>query len=196
MIKCIIFDWGGVFTHGHLIKDFAQNLSKECKENSQKIEEVFRELEFPYETGKIKPSDFWKEFQKRLNLEMSQKEIQNIFLNSYDINLDMLEYAKKLRKKHKLILLTNNYEDMFDFIKSKYKLEKYFDYLFSSSDVKDKKPNEKMYRRVLDKLKIKLQEIVFIDDKEKNIKGAEKVGFNTIHFTNIKTLKKKLAAML
>lgn len=138
MIKYIIFDWGGVFTHGHLIKDFSENLSKKCGKGKEQIEKVFREAEYPYETGKIVPESFWEDFRKKLAVELAKEEIQKIFLNSYTLNFPMLELAKELKKKYKLALLTNNYEDMFGFIKSKYDLEGYFDYLFSSSDIKDK----------------------------------------------------------
>jgi len=55
MIKYIIFDWGGVFTYGHLLKDFANNLSEKCGGDKVEIEKIFREAEFPYETGQINP---------------------------------------------------------------------------------------------------------------------------------------------
>jgi epoxide hydrolase-like predicted phosphatase len=192
MIKYIIFDWGGVFTHGHLIKDFAKNLSNRCGKSKGEIEKVFREAEYPYETGKIVPESFWENFRKRLDIKISKEEIQRIFLNSYILNYPMLELAEKLKKKYKLVLLTNNYEDMFDFIKSKYKLEKYFDYLFSSSGIKDKKPNKGIYQFIIEQLKINPREAIFIDDKEKNIEGASEAGFNAIKFESIEKLIKAL----
>ncbi|MEK7128076.1 MAG: hypothetical protein AAB933_00735 [Patescibacteria group bacterium] len=113
--KYLIFDWGGVFTHGHLLKDFSANLSVKCEKSKEEIEKVFRELEFPYETGKVSPAEFWENFRNKLGVKMAAREIQNMFLNSYVVNFPMLEYAKELKKKYKLILLTNSYEDMFDF---------------------------------------------------------------------------------
>lgn len=195
MVKYIIFDWGGVFTHGHLLKDFAKNLSDKCGKDKNEIEKIFREAEYPYETGQINPEVFWENFKMALGVDLSKEEIQKIFLNSYSINEAMLELAKKLRKRYKLILLTNNYEDLFDFIKKEYQLENYFDHLFSSSDLKDKKPNKEIYKFVLDKLKINPEEAIFIDDKEKNIIGARQVGLETIHFKGVAGLKEMLGLM-
>lgn len=192
MIKYIIFDWGGVFTHGHLIKDFAENLSRKCDKGKEKIEEVFREAEYPYETGKVVPESFWKDFKNNLDIDFAEEEIQKIFLNSYVLNYPMLELAEELKKKYKLVLLTNNYEDMFGFIKSKYGLEKYFDCLYSSSGIKDKKPNKGIFQFAIDDLKINPQEAIFIDDKEKNIVGAREAGINAIKFENIDQLKAAL----
>lgn len=193
MIKYIIFDWGGVFTHGHLLKDFANNLSEKCGRDKVKIEKIFREAEFPYETGQIIPELFWDEFRKKLEINLAKEEIQSIFLNSYVINDQILELAKKMKKKYKLILLTNNYEDLFDFIKENYKLEQYFDHMFSSSKIKDKKPNKETFKLVIDKLKINPEEAIFVDDKEKNIIGAQKIGLKTIHFSGLGGFKEMLA---
>ncbi|MDD5489708.1 MAG: HAD family phosphatase [Candidatus Moranbacteria bacterium] len=193
MIKYIIFDWGGVFTHGHLLKDFANNLSEKCERDKVEIEKIFREAEFPYETGQIIPEFFWDEFRKKLEIHLTKEEIQSIFLNSYVINDRMLELAKKMKKKYKLILLTNNYEDLFDFIKENYKLEQYFDHMFSSSKIKDKKPNKETFKFVIDKLKINPEEAIFVDDKEKNVIGAQKIGLKTIHFSGLDGFKKMLS---
>ena len=79
MIKYIIFDWGGVFTHGHLLKDFAKNLSDKCGKNKNAIEKIFREAEYPYETGQVIPELFWDDFRKKLNINLTKEEIQKIF---------------------------------------------------------------------------------------------------------------------
>ena len=94
-------------------KDIIEDLMQK-----EKIEKVFREVEYPYETGKIIPESFWEEFKNKLDVHLSKEEIQKIFLNSYVLNFPMLELAKELKKKYKLVLLTNNYEDMFGFIKT------------------------------------------------------------------------------
>jgi len=192
MVKYIIFDWGGVFTRGHLLKDFAKNLSDKCGKDKDEIEKIFRDAEYPYETGQIIPEVFWDNFRKKLNINLTKEEIQKIFLNSYVINGSMLALAKKMKKRYKIILLTNNYEDLFNFIKKRYELERYFDYMFSSSEIQDKKPNDGIFKFVMDKLRINPEEAIFIDDKEKNIIGARKVGLKTIHFKGIRGMKEIL----
>jgi len=192
MIKYIIFDWGEVCTHGHLLRDFSFNLSKQTNTDKEKLEKIFRELEYPYETGKISPNQFWKEFKSRTELEISVSEIQKIFLDSYSINNEMLNYLLELKKKYKLVLFSNNYEDLFTHIKKVYKLDKYFDYTFSSSDIKFKKPEKKSYKHVLGKIKAKPNEVLFVDNKEKNIIVAKQLGLKTIMFKDINQLKEIL----
>ncbi len=66
-----------------------------------------------------------------------------------------------------------------------------------------KKPNPKFFSDYLDNLNtnfsmaIKPHEILFIDDKKKNIHAAQKIGMQTIHFTgNCYKLQKQLEAKL
>jgi HAD superfamily hydrolase (TIGR01509 family) len=196
MIKYLIFDWGGVCTHGHLLKDFAKNLSAKTGIDENEIEIIFREAEYPYETGKISPDEFWQQFYYKFKPNISREKTMGIFLNSYRLNKDVLDFILELRKDHKIVLFTNNYEDMFIFMKNNYNLDKYFDYVFSSSDMKNKKPEAEAYRYLLSKLRIEPREAVFIDDKERNIIGAKDAGIRTILFENLTKLKQDISIEL
>ena len=52
----------------------------------------------------------------------------------------------------------------------------YFTGYVVSCDIHMLKPNEEIYRYLLDKYKLKAEECLFIDDLEANIEGAKKVG--------------------
>ena len=71
-------------------------------------------------------------------------------------------------------------------------MNEYFHHLISSSEVKSKKPAEEMYHHVIAKYKVKPENSIFIDDKEKNVETAKKLGFNCIVFTNCNQLKDEL----
>ena len=192
MLKYLIFDWGGVFAPGHLLKDFSNNLARIIGGEAEQYEKVFRAMEFPYETGEIDPVEFWQNFIREAKLKIPIDEVRNIFFNSYNIDSEMLEYAQELKKIYKIVLFTNNYQDLFVYIKSKYNLEKYFDHLFASSEIKFKKPDSRSYEFVLRELGIEANEAVFIDDKEKNVVAAGELGFKTILFQNLAQLKNEL----
>jgi FMN phosphatase YigB (HAD superfamily) len=145
MIKYLIFDWGGVCTHGHLLRDFSDNLAIRTGMKKEEIESVFRESEYPYETGNVSPEKFWDDFKEKLGLTIELGEIKSVFLNSYVLNQEVLDYILELKKRYEIVLFTNNYEDLFSFIKKNYNLEKYFDFMFSSSDIKHKKPEAEAY---------------------------------------------------
>ncbi len=54
-----------------------------------------------------------------------------------------------------------------------------FDYLFLSTQLGIQKPNDEIYKNVLEKTKLLPNNILFIDDTTENIKVANKYGWNT-----------------
>ncbi len=98
----------------------------------------------------------------------------------------MPELVKKLRAKTDNIFLLSNISMGFS--------EKYSEYpeikaLFSNfkglvfSGVEGVvKPNEQIFRILLDRYSLKAEESIFIDDSQKNIEGAQRLGINTYLF--------------
>ncbi len=58
------------------------------------------------------------------------------------------------------------------------------------------KPDRKIYEITLKKLGVKPEEVVFVDDKEENVKAAQDIGINTILFKNSEQFKKELFLLL
>ncbi len=197
MIKYIIFDWGGVCSSAHALKDFARDFAAKTGKDKVEIEKIFRELEYPYETGRISPSQFWTDLKQRLGVDQPIEEIQAVMLHSCDLsNKEVLNFILELRKKFKVILLSNNYEDLFAHSKKFYDFDKYFDFSFSSSSIGFKKPEPGAYKHVLKALNAKPEEVVFIDNKEKNIDGAADLGIQTVHFKDAGQLKDELRKII
>ncbi len=68
-----------------------------------------------------------------------------------------------------------------------------FDGLVFSGPIGLSKPSKEIFYHLLNTYNLKAEECVFIDDSEKNLRGAESVGINTIHFTgDIQSLRKAL----
>ena len=54
------------------------------------------------------------------------------------------------------------------------------------------KPNKEIFEFALNKIKLKPEECLFIDDRYNNIITAKKLGINTIQCKNLTQLKKDL----
>ena len=64
-----------------------------------------------------------------------------------------------------------------DFNRYKEQLEKLnFDYMFLSYKMKCIKPNDEIYEKVINTIRIKPQNIILFDDNKKNVQGALKTG--------------------
>ena len=90
-------------------------------------------------------------------------------------------YVKKLKEKYKLYILSNFHKDSFETISSRYNFFNYFDGGIVSAYHNCIKPDEKIYKLLIDKYNLNPTETLFIDDLEKNILKAQELGIKTIH---------------
>ena len=68
-----------------------------------------------------------------------------------------------------------------EFTNFKY-IKNHFSLIFESSKLGTRKPEKKIYNHVLNTLKVKAEEILFIDDLGINLKPAKELGFQTYKF--------------
>ena len=64
-----------------------------------------------------------------------------------------------------------------------------------SGDERLLKPDAAIYRLLLERNGLEASSCVFIDDSEKNVRGAEAVGMKAIHFTTPDALRAELATL-
>jgi len=177
MIRAIIFDFAGVIgTEGYSL------WAKEKK--SQGIEATstyFHDISNRLDRGDITREEFTQDLSKKVGTD--SKKIWGEMFKKIKINHELLKIITKLRRNYKIGLLTNyNYLWMNELF-SIYKLEKYFDSKVISSLHRVIKPEKKIYQISLELLKIKPDEAIFFDDRQRNIDGGESVGIKSFLFT-------------
>ena len=142
--------------------------------------------------------------------EIDETELISIFLQQKNINLDVKKYVEIFKKGIESI---EGMKEILKFLSEKYFLATlinegsewanykldisgfriFFKENFISGDLKVAKPNSKIYKIALEKLNIKPEECIFIDDQTKNCEAAKKLGIKSIVFKNPTQLKKELA---
>lgn len=112
------------------------------------------------------------------------------------INQDVLDYALELRKKYKTAMLSNigsgGLERMFE----PGLLSKYFEVSVASGDIGFAKPEPQAYEITADRLGVRLNECIFIDDRQDYVDGAIGVGMQALLFTSTQQLKRDLVDIL
>ena len=76
-------------------------------------------------------------------------------------------------------------EERFDFLS-------WFDGKIISGEVGIVKPDQEIYKLLINRYDLNPHQTLFIDDKEENIKSAELLGINGIHFQNASILREDL----
>lgn len=84
---------------------------------------------------------------------------------------------------YKLYCLSNMSIDFYDYLKTR-EVFKYFDGQVISAIEHMVKPDREIYDLILQRYHLKPEESLFIDDLEANIKAAQALGINTVHFSD------------
>jgi 2-haloacid dehalogenase len=111
---------------------------------------------------------------------------------------DAIEGTVKLFKqlknsgKYNIYALTNWSAETFPVALERYDFLNWFDGIVVSGTEKMRKPNPAFYQLLLDRYNAKAEEALFIDDNQRNILAAQKLGINSIHFSSAEQLKAEL----
>jgi len=98
------------------------------------------------------------------------------------IDPGFFDVIKNLKDKYALVMCSNDVSEWSQFLKIKFKFDKYFAHYFISGDVGFRKPDLSIYRFMLEKLRILGDQCIFIDNSLKDLESAAKIGITTIHF--------------
>ena len=203
-IKAVVFDVGGVLQLGG-----AQRLNPKMTHTSGVHQRVANKLKITLDQyfdsidtiyaksieGQVSESVLMGVLS--CNLNYPKEKLEKLFISTYrkiyKKNNYLFSVAKKIKKQGiKISILSDQWHV------SKKALMPKKDYsIFSpkivSCDVHTRKPSQKIFKILLEKLNLKPEEILFIDNKEWNIIAANKMGFATILFTDNKKIKQQLS---
>jgi FMN phosphatase YigB (HAD superfamily) len=142
------------------------------------------------------PSQYWSLAAKKLGLKgLPVSKMNKLWNKIFWPNKPILRALPKLKKRYKLGLISNMAKSHEKHHKSKNNITKPFDVAIFSCSVNLRKPNPKIYKLALKKLKVRPKEAVFIDDIPRNIKAAKKLGIHAIHYKNHKQVFRDLGKL-
>jgi len=196
-IKAVIWDLAGVVLHtvkGTFNSLLAERLDVPLNDIERLISSKENDL---WDLNEIDDDAFYTFLLKELNMPMDKKSILRKFvLKDFYIDQEILAYIKKIRKSFTTVLLTNFPAHVHDFLKTDWIVDGAFDHIIASCDVKLLKPDPAIYTLTLARIGCLAEESVFIDDREVNVKAAEKLGINGIVYQSQSQTINDLEAIL
>jgi putative hydrolase of the HAD superfamily len=94
--------------------------------------------------------------------------------------------------KYMLGTLNNEAREPNDYRFQRFEIRQYIDVAFSSCYLGLRKPEPAIYRRALDVLGRPGERVLFIDDRQENVAGAEGAGMKGIRFDGAERLRRDL----
>ena len=187
--EAIIFDLGGV------ILNIDYNLTKQAfqKYGIANFDEMYsqaaaNDLFDDLETGTISEAEFYKEFNIRTGIILSEAKIQTAWnAMLLDFREKSLQFIDSLQSKYKLFLLSNTnhihkteFHHIYHQKKRVKSFDDFFDKAYYSCDIGLRKPNANIYEYVLQENKLDAGKTLFVDDSAQNADAAKALGIQTI----------------
>lgn len=191
MIKVIYFDLGKVIVNF----DYQVALQQLLQVTPLPADEVLQVLTdetliFGYETGRISTPDFYRTVSRRLKLEVSVEAFKQLWGSMFLPETLISEtFLEDLKRKYRLILLSNTNEIHFEFVREKYAILRHIEEHLLSYLVGSMKPDRRIFELAIEKAGVPAHEIFFTDDRSENIAAAKLAGVEAVQFQSEDQLK-------
>jgi putative hydrolase of the HAD superfamily len=197
MIKAVMFDAGGVLHVANTA--VGDDLQQELGLTDEQVIKIFSYYIPLLGTGKLSEQELWKALSKDFGIrevDADEHLFTRRFVNTLEKMPGMYELIDELKAQGiKVLLLTNVSPQFAEVLEQKGHYDP-FDLKVLSYEVGSWKPDVEIYNHAIQKLGVKPQEAVFIDDQEKNTVAARKLGIHGIIFSDTEQVKKQLAKLI
>ena len=191
MIKNLLFDLGGVIMDIRRLNCVASFERLGMKDADSFLGEYSQKGPFlQLEEGAISEAEFRTAVRQFIDGEVTDEQIDSAFCDFLvGIPKYRLEQLRELKKQYGIYMLSNTNSIMWhsriaeDFRQEGLEREDYFDGIVTSFEAKSIKPDAKIFHTVVEKLGIKPEETLFLDDSQKNLDAAAELGFQTLLVT-------------
>lgn len=200
-VLAIITDLGGVLIAVDKTPMFG-SLAKHSTLSKEEIAQHFshtllRAADLDFGRGIITPRQFYEGMCRKLAISgMSFDEFSTVYCDVFSRKDDVIQFLQRLGEKYAIALLSNtdalHYEEWSRLLGRDMKL---FKEVILSFQVHAAKPGREIFMAAANKLKLRPEQCIYIDDIKEYSDAAAKVGMRGIHFVSLKQLKEGLAKL-
>ena len=153
-----------------------------------------REPLLGFDRGHYSRSDFYRTMCARLRLNVSSKEFEQLWTSLFLPEPLLPEsLLLSLKRRYRLLMLSNVNEVHFEFIWKNYPLVRHVEDRLLSYELGCLKPEPAIYRIAIDRAGVRPEEIFFADDRPENVEAARQAGIVATCFQSEQQLRLALS---
>jgi putative hydrolase of the HAD superfamily len=192
-IEAVISDFGGVLT-SPMLDSFAAfqdssgiSLAQLGVAMRQLAQRLGANPLFELETGRMTEAAFLELLSTELSAQLGQAVALHGFGERYFEHLhpneQMIDYMRELRGRgYRLAICTNNVREWERLWRAKLQVDEIFDVVVDSGFVGTRKPERRIYELTLERLGVRPEGALLIDDIEINCDAARELGIESVWF--------------
>ncbi len=186
-LQYIFFDWG--YTLINKFENVDDKINKILEKYNLQWDDIFRKwknYQVLNSLGKVTEEEIYKDLSLILNIDKEDlQKIDMLLLESHILNEETKNTIIKLYEKgYYLGIISNNSIRNVEYILEREDIKKYFKKIIISEDVRERKPNLKVYMKAFEDIpKEEYNKISFVSDELlEDLLGVKILGVKTIWF--------------
>ena len=126
--------------------------------------------------GEISSLEVWKSIGFRGDLDRLEEE----YLNTIELSDGFMDFIQRVRQEYKLAIISNDSSRWSNYLRKKFDIDKCFDVISISGELKVKKPDERIFLYTVEKLGVRAEDCLYVDDRRSNLGAAKRVGMHPV----------------
>jgi putative hydrolase of the HAD superfamily len=196
-LRAVIFDYGMVLSsaadsqaHHELIRIFGAP--------AEDFEREYWAYRHAYDEGQFDGAGYWQRCAHGAGVTLTDDQIRQLIINDIrmwsSLNQTMVDWAVTISKSgFKTGILSNIPFEIADVFKE-IDWVRGFTHNTWSCYLRLAKPAPAIYHHVIDALRVRAEEALFLDDRQENVLSAQAVGLQGILFRSVPQLRQELQA--
>ncbi len=194
--RAIGFDYGGVLVS---LWPLMQDVSAILDVPVEELRKIFFENNTLINIDHVPYHEFWQIILRKLHKEKKSEEVAKyitaVLKQTSTIDQNMLALLDRLRSlQFKVGILSNNSREGAAKMREE-GFEKRVDVCMISVEVGHQKPSPEIFQLFTQKLGVRADELIFIDDSKQSLLCAKEIGFYPILFTSYDNLVTELTSL-
>lgn len=196
-IRGVIFDLGKVLIDVDFSDSILGLFTKGALESKQRVEHLYQHSLFrEYNCGRISSKMFYEEVNRQYHLNLDYEDFKEKWCSIFQPLPGMEELVKRLAAHYKVGLLSDTDPLHWHYCLTQFPFLKIFTKPALSYEIGQIKPAEECYFSAAENIGLKPQQCLFIDDRQENVRGAQKTGMQALLFSSPQKLLEDLQSLI
>ena len=183
VFQAALFDFGGViadegFRNG--LYEIARANGLDEEDFAEKTRDIIHET--GYITGTSSEEFFWETLRSKTGITGDDETLRNTILKGFTLREWMLDVIRLLRSQGIRLAILSDQTNWLDELERKTGIFHLFEQVFNSYHVGKTKMEKGLFLDVLEIMRLKPSDVLFVDDSEGHVNRAREVGLITIHY--------------
>lgn len=189
-MRAVLFDLYGVIMYEQN-DEYLRSIEEAVGHSDQAFWDSYWAVRHEFDAGNVKSAEYWQMVSDHLGRPIKDpEEATRIDIESWLRQDDsMVDYIKRLHSEEVRVgVLSNITSELADAMLERNDWLQLFNPLVLSCETGFAKPQPEIYELAVDKFGLPAENILFVDDRPVNVKGAQTVGLSAHLFTSKNTL--------